>query len=191
MRIAPQSFVRSNQLAHVLGHRRQRRRLPFHHVAIEVGRPAHGLARVVDDEVEARAGGEQLAAERLDARRVAQIEAEDLEAMSPLAEVGLAGVPLRRVARKPRRDDDVRAGAQQLERGLIADLDAAAGDQRDTSAQIGQLGALAEVERRAVGTELIVEVVNDGEVLLADVAMLTSSVAQSSRVARSSESLSS
>ena len=39
-----------------------------------------------------RAGGEQLAAERLDARRVAQVEAEDLEAVAPLGEVRLLRV---------------------------------------------------------------------------------------------------
>jgi hypothetical protein len=54
-------------------------------VRVELGRPAHGLAGVVDDEVEPLARREQVAAERLDARRVAQVEPEDLEpvAQSP------------------------------------------------------------------------------------------------------------
>jgi hypothetical protein len=57
--------------------------------SVEAGRPAHRLARVVDDEVEPVAGGEQVVAERLDARRVAQVEPEDLEPVAPLVEVGL------------------------------------------------------------------------------------------------------
>ena len=93
----------------------QRRRLARHHVLVELGRPPHGLAGVVDDEVEPVAGAEQLPAERLDARRVAQVEPEDLEAVAPLGEVRLRGVAGRRVAGKARGDDQVRAGAQQLE----------------------------------------------------------------------------
>jgi hypothetical protein len=38
----------------------------------------------------------------------------------------------------------VRAGAQQLEAGLVADLHAAAGEQRHAPAQVGELGALGE-----------------------------------------------
>ena len=102
----------------------------------------------------------QLAAERLDARRVAQVEAEDLEAIAPLVEVRLARVAHRRIAREARGDDDVGAAAQQLEAGLVADLDAPAGEQRDPAAQIGELGALGEVERRAGRAQLIVEVVD-------------------------------
>ena len=75
-----------------------RRLLAGHHVRVEVGRPPHRLAGVVDDEVEARPRRQQLAAERLDARRVAQVEAEDLEPIGPLVEVGLA-----RVAHAPSR----------------------------------------------------------------------------------------
>ena len=92
-------------------------------------------------------------AERLDARRVAQVEAEDLEAVAPLGEVGLLRVARRRIAREARGDDQLRAGAQQLESRLVADLHAAAGEQRHAAAQIGQLGALGEVElARTAGT---------------------------------------
>ena len=65
---------------------------PLHHVRVELRRPPHGLAGVVDDEVEPVARGEQVAAERLDARRVPQIEPEDLEPVAPVAEVGLLRV---------------------------------------------------------------------------------------------------
>ena len=115
---------------------------------------------------------EQYVAEALDARRVAQIEAVDLEPVGPLREVALARVALRRVAREAGRDDQLRAGAQELEAGLIADLDPAAGEQGHPPAQVGRFGALAEVELGAFGTELVVEVVDVAVVLLADVAVL-------------------
>ena len=124
---------------------------PLHHVRVEVGRTAHRLAGVVDDEVEPVARGQQLAAERLDARRVPQVESEDLEPVAPVAEVGLGGVARGGVAGKARGDDEVRARAQQLEPGLVADLDPPAGEQRHAAAQVGQLGALGEVELGAAG----------------------------------------
>ena len=147
-------------------------RLNLHHVRVEVGRTPHGLTGVVDDEVEAAARRQQLMAERLDARRVSQIESEDLEAIAPLLEVWLPRVAGRRVARKARGHDQVRAAAQQLQARLVANLDASAGQQRDAPAEIRQLGALAEVQLRARGTELIVEVMNLRVLLLADIAML-------------------
>ena len=74
--------------AHVRGIAR-RDGLALEHVPVELGRPAHGLAGVVDDEVEPVACRDEVPAERLDARRVAQVEAEDLEPVAPLLEVGL------------------------------------------------------------------------------------------------------
>ena len=53
------------------------------HVAVELGRPADRLAGVVDDVVEPVVGREQVVAELLDARRVAQVEAVDLEPVAP------------------------------------------------------------------------------------------------------------
>ena len=167
-----QSFVLAEQPAHVRGHRVRRRQLRVEHVPVEVGRPAHGLAGVVDDEVEPVPRREQVRAERLDARRVAQVEPEDLEPVAPVVEVRLARVPGRGVAREARRDDQLRAGAQQLDPRLVADLHAAAGEQRDAAAQVGGLGALAEVEVAARQAELVVERVQLDVVLLADVAVL-------------------
>ena len=62
--------------------------------------------------------------------------------------------------------------AQQLEPGLVADLDAAAGEQRHAAAQVGQLRALGEVELRARRAQLVVEVMDHRVLLLADVAVL-------------------
>ena len=66
----------------------------------------------------------------------------------------------------------LRAAAQQLEARLVANLHAAARQQRHASAQVGQLRAFAEVEGRALRTELIVEVMNQRILLLADVTVL-------------------
>ena len=46
-------------------------------------------------------------AERLDARRVPQVDAVDVQAVDPVVAVGLAAKRARRVARKSRRDDHV------------------------------------------------------------------------------------
>ncbi len=112
-----------------------------------------------------------MAAEPLHAGRVAQVEAEDLEPVAPRREVGLGGVACGRVAREPRGHDEVRAGAKQLDAGLVADLDAAAREQGDAAGEIGELAAFLQVELGARRTQLVVEVVDRRVVLLADVAV--------------------
>ena len=117
-------------------------------------------------------GRAQVLAEGLDARRMAQIEPEDLEPVAPDVEVGLPGVARGRVAREPRGDDQVRACSQQLDPGLVADLHAAAGEQGDATLQVGRLAPLAVVELAAVPAQLVVERVDLEVALLADVAVL-------------------
>ena len=114
----------------------------------------------------------QVLAERLDARRVAQVEAVDLEAVAPVVEVGLLRVARGRVAGEPRRDDQVSAGAQQLDPRLVADLHPSAREHRDPALEVGRLRALREVERGARRAELVVEGVELPVGLLADVAVL-------------------
>src|SRR5439155_6388927 len=121
------------------------------------GRAADGLAGVVDDEVEPVAGREQLVAEGLDARRVPEVEPEDLEPVSPAAEVRFPGVARRRVAGEAGGDDQPGAGPEQLNAGLVADLDASAGEQRSAAREVGSLGALGIVELGAGRTELVIE----------------------------------
>src|ERR1700716_2522275 len=113
-----------------------------------------------------------MAAERLDTRRMAQVETEDLEPAAPVAEVGLQRVPVGGIAREPGRDDELRAGSQQLDPGLVADLDAPAGEERDAAAQVGRLCALPVIEVAALRTQLVVEGVQLDVGLLADVAVL-------------------
>ncbi len=153
-------------------HRLLRSRFRLEHVAVELGRPPHRLARVVDDEVEPVAGRAEVSAERLDARRVPEVEPEDLEAVAPVLEVGLRRVARGRVAREARRHDQPGAGPEQLDPGLIADLHAAAREQSDPPAQVRGLRALAEVEGRTGRAELVVEGVDVLVALLADVAVL-------------------
>ena len=90
----------------------------------------------------------------------------------PLRVVGLGRVATRCVARESRRDDEPAARAQQLDAGLIPDLDPPAGQQRHPAGEVGGLAALAVVERRTVRTKLVVEMVDLRIVGLADIAVL-------------------
>ena len=113
-----------------------------------------------------------VAGEDLDARRVPQIEAVDVKAVAPLREVGLAGVTRGRVVGKARGGDDPRPRPEHLERGLEADLDPGARDETDAPGQGCGLEALGVVELGALEAERVVEVMESGELDLADVAAL-------------------
>jgi hypothetical protein len=90
----------------------------------------------------------------------------------PHSEVRLLRIAQGRVARETGRDDQLRAGPQQLDARLVTDLHPSAGEQRHASAQIRQFGALAEIQLRARRTELVVEVMNRRVILFADVTVL-------------------
>jgi hypothetical protein len=146
--------------------------LAFHHVRIELRRPANCLAGVADDEVQARMGGEQLPAEGFHARRVAQIQAEDFQPMTPLREVWFLSVALCRIARKTRGDDELRSASEQFQAGLVADFDTSSSEQGHAPAQVGEFGPLGEIELGAGRTHLVVEVMDDGVLLFAHVTVL-------------------
>jgi hypothetical protein len=156
--------------APLAGKRRERRRLGREQMTKEAGRPPHGLARVVQDVVEPRQPFREKPREQLDARCVPQIEAEDLQPLAKLREIRLLRVAARGVDGKARRDDDVRAGTQQFQRRLIADLYARAGDDGVMAREIGSLLALRVVEVPARLAERVVVAVQLRERLLADVA---------------------
>ena len=139
-------------------------------MAEEAGRAAHGLAGIVEDEVEPRQSFAEPAREQLDARRVPQVDAVHLQPVAERGVVGLLRVARRGVDREARGDDHVRAGAQQLERGLVTDLDARAGDQRVAAVQVGGLLALGVVDVAAVAAHRVVVAVHLRVRLLADVA---------------------
>ena len=111
-------------------------------------------------------------AEGLDARRVAQVEPEDLEPVAPLVEVGLLRVAVRGIAREAGGDDQLRARPQQLDPRLVADLHAPAGEQRDAAREVGGLRALGVVEVAARRAQLVVERMDVAVEPLADVAVL-------------------
>ena len=166
------ALVRPKQLAHMVGHVADGGRLEFHHMSIEPGRTTHRLAGVVDDEVQPVVRFVQLMTERLDTGCVAQVEPENFQTMAPLPEVRLGGIPRGRVARKARGNDEMGAGAQQLDAGLIADFYPSAGEQRHATGEVGQFAALGVIEVGARGAELIVKMVQHIERPLAHVAML-------------------
>ncbi len=66
----------------------------------------------------------------------------------------------------------MRAGAKQLESRLIADLHPAAGHERHPAAEIGELGALGEIQLGACRAHLVVEMMDLRVFLFADVAVL-------------------
>src|SRR5918995_60678 len=101
-----------------------------------------------------------------------QVEPEDLQSVPPLPEVALSGIASSRVTRKTCRHDQVRAGSEELEAGLIPDLDPATGQQCHSSTQVRQLTSLAVVELGAGGTHLVVEVMENSVLLLAYIAVL-------------------
>ena len=129
----------ADECAHLGRHPVERVGLELHHVLVERGRSPDGLARVVDHEVETGTSGGDVVAERLDARRVAEVEAEHLEPVTPVVEVGLPCVPQRGVAREAGGHDQLGAGTEELDPGLIPDLHPTTGEQRDPSAQVGGL----------------------------------------------------
>jgi hypothetical protein len=137
-------------------HVAKRRAFVGHHVRVEFRRATDRLAGVVDDEVEAVTRRQEVAAERLHARRVAQIEADDLEAVAPIGEIGLGGVADGRITRESRGHDHVRARAEQFQPGLVPDLDPPARQQRHATAEVGQFGPRREIDRRARRAELVV-----------------------------------
>src|SRR5581483_4213883 len=154
--------------------RRQRPRrldLAAHQMIVEADRATDGLACVVQDDVEAVVVREELPTERLDARRVTEVDAVDREAIAPLREVGLARVAIGGVPREARRHDYACAGAEEHDRRLIPDLDARAGDQRHASAEVRRLVTLRPVELRARRAHRVVEEVDASKLRLADVAL--------------------
>ena len=160
-----------DQRPHVGGQVVQGSGLAGHHVGVEIRRPSHRLAGVVDDEIQPLPRGQQLVAERLHAGRVAQVQPVDLQPVSPLGEVRLLRIACGGVARKARGHDQLGAGAQQLQAGLVADLHAPAGEQRHAPVQIRRFAALGVVERRAVRAQLVVEKMDQRVLLLAHVAV--------------------
>lgn len=170
--ITAKALVGPEQSAGALRQVCQRGRLLLHHVLVEVGGPTNGLAGVADDEVKSGAGGGKVSAERLDAGGVAEVEAEDFQAVRPQVEVRFGRVTFGGVAGEPGGDDEVGTAAEEFDAGLVADFDPAAGEEGDAAAEIGEFGSFAVVEFGALRAELVVEVVEGGVIPFTDVAVL-------------------
>ena len=138
-------------------------------VRVGLGRAAHGLGGVVDEDVQRALGGD-VVGERDDLARVAHVDADDPQAIEPLGAVVHRGEAPHRVVGEARRDRRVRAVAQQPQGDVHPDLGAAAGEQRAASGQVGARAAPLVVARRAGRTELVVERVDLDVAPLADVA---------------------
>jgi len=73
---------------------------------------------------------------------MAQVQPENFKAASPVLEIRLGRVAFGRVPREAGADYKLRPGAEKFYPGLVAYLDAPAGEQGDAPPQVGGLGAL-------------------------------------------------
>jgi hypothetical protein len=158
--------VRAHEIREVGRHRLG---LDGEQMGIEAGWAAHRLRGIVEEEVEAVLGVDQIAREQLDRGGVAEVQAVHLEPMPPGGEIRLLRITPHGIVREPRGRDDVGARAQQLQRGLEADLDAGPGDERHPALERGRLEALLVVELGAGRAHRVVEEVQLAVGLLADV----------------------
>ena len=103
-----------------------------------------------------------MGAQLLDAGRVPQVDAVDVYPVAPLGEAVLGLVAPRGVLGEARGADDGAARAQQQDRGLEADLEPGAGEQRHAAGEVRLGVALAVVEVPTGDAQLVVEVVHLG-----------------------------
>ena len=140
-------------------------------VRVVAHRPAHGLARVVDDDVQPRQRLVEHRAERLEAPHVAQVDGVHVQPLLPNLKVVLRGVPPVRVRGEARGGQQRGAGSEELEPYFEADLDPGAGQKRNLAGQVRGQTAHLPVHRRARFAKLRVEVVQLREPSLARVAL--------------------
>ena len=169
---APAQFVViGERAAPILGQQIQRLGLPGEQMREKPRRAAHGLAGVVHQVIQPRqALGEELR-EQLDARRMAQVQAMNLQPRAKARKVGLLRVALGCIHGKACGDDDVRAGAKQLQGSLKADFDAPAGHERIVAAEVRRLLALGIVEFAAALAHGVVVAMHDCKGLFAYIAI--------------------
>ena len=146
----------------------QRRALGFDQRRVGLGRAPDGLRGVVDQDVQRPSRADRVG-ERHDLRGVAQVDADDVQTIEPLAAVRHRREAPDRVVGKARRDRRLGAVAQQPQGDVHADLRPPAGQQRATAAQVGARLASLMVQRGARRAELVVERVDLHEARLADV----------------------
>ena len=140
------------------------------HFLVVRRRSAHGLARVMNQEIEARFPVEHLRAEGFQRWCITQVQRMYLQTPLPFSEIGFPLESRRGIASETRRRDDARARPKQHQRNFEADLHARARNQRDAFRKVGALVSFQPIERCAFGTHRIVVMMELGETPLADIA---------------------
>ena len=136
---------------------------------VGVAGAAHGLGRVVDDDVE-RTGRVQGVGQGHHLGGVAEVDADDPEPVQPVGAVLHGGEAPRGVLREARGDGGVRAVPEQAQGDVHADLGPAAGEQRAAAGQVRAGVALAVAEHGALRAQLVVEGIHLRVMVLADIA---------------------
>ena len=136
---------------------------------VGAGSAAHGLGRVVDQDVQRALRGHGVR-KRDDLSGIAQVDANDAQPVQPVGTVGHRGETAHGVVREAGGDGRVGAVAEQSQRDVHADLGAAAGEQGAPAGEVGAGVALGAVERGAFRAELVVEGVDHRVAVLAHVA---------------------
>ncbi len=148
---------------------RQRGQFGLGQRRVRPGGPAHRLRGVVDQDVQ-RPGISDRVGEADDLCRVAQVDTDDPQPVQPVPGIGPAGKPAYGITGKTGRDRRVSAVAEQAKRDVHPDLRAATGEQCPLAGQVGARVPSGVAEGRTVRTQLVIEGVDAGVVLLADVA---------------------
>jgi len=108
-------------------------------------RPAYGLRRVVDQDVQWSLCGNGIC-ERDDLGRIPKVDPYDAQPVDPVGAVIHRGESADRVGREACGDRRVRTVAQEPQRDVHPDLGAAAGEQSTPARQVGARVAFAAVE---------------------------------------------
>ena len=138
---------------------------------VRAGGAPDRLCGVVDEDVE-RSLRRNRIRQRCHLCGIAEVDTDDAQAVQPLVGVRLPGESPGGVLGEPGGDGEVGTVAEQHQRDVHADLCPATGEKRAAAAQVGVLVAFVAVGGRASWAELMVERVDPGVVLLADVARL-------------------
>ena len=163
------SLVRPNVMRSGTTPRGQRFGLGGGERGVGAGAAAHGLRRVVDEDVERSLLAHRVG-ERHDLCRVAQVDPHDVQPVQPVRAVRQPREAAYGVVREARRDRRVRAVAQQAERDVHPDLRPPTGEEGAASREVRAGLPLGVVLGRALRTHLVVERVDLGVAALADVA---------------------
>ncbi len=137
--------------------------------SVGAGGSAHRLGGVVDQNVQRPLRGDGVC-ERDDLSGVAQINPDDAQPVQPVGAVRHRGEAAHGVVRKAGGDRRVSAVAKQPQRDVHADFGAPAREQSFPAGEVRPGVAFGVAARSAVRTELVVEGVDQGVVVLAHIA---------------------